>query len=698
MSAWRSQHLSDAKRAKLVELSRFRHGLPYASQTALAAITGAGHRGELPENYKRQDQLLARKVQMTTVGPFGALEHTVQLHSVPPFAPETLRIVSPHAFLHTAFVNGGGFRDFLLRRHAQTPSSPERPWGLVLYCDEMDPGNALSPVHTRNAWMWYYSFWEYGPLALSSEDMWYTISCKRADSVKKVQDGVSQIAASLLKFVFKGPHDPRTVGIYLGQITLYVTLKGFLMDGDAHKKVWGLFGSSGFRLCILCANLWSRRSRIDEEDGTEGLVCTITEPTRLIAATNAQLYATADRLSRKALTDEAHIFELRERAAGMHNFPRGLLQDLDLRDLVYPVDMYIHDPQHTLFVDGVVNACIYLVLEWIYHDASQGPNTQFKDIHVVVHGFTSSWRWPGGLTSHAPDMFNPTRVAAWRKAKHVKASASDILSIYPVLAYFLRTCRALSDGRCELQISAFLLMAEMVDAFLLVPFGATTPEAVQLKVRSFLRACVAADWEEYMKPKFHWLVHLVGHLLCFALERKHKVPKKHAREMKNTRVFEEAVLGEVTCEHLCVLEDPEFGSSRVGLLDKHAAPVALAQYLCDSEPWLQNMAGLTNDDFKAGHQSRHGLHGVSRKGDIVLLNNGGAWACGEVRAHLEIADEPVTIVSLFDPIVFSAERRFAKWAPRDNNLQLWPTSDIRCACVYRRYTDCVVTLLPPYVR
>jgi hypothetical protein len=304
-----------------------------------------------------------------------------------------------------------------------------------------------------------------------------------------------------------------------------LTLKGFLLDGDAHKKVWGLFGSSGFRLCILCANLWAQRSRIDEEDGTEGLVCNITEPTRLIPAANAQLFATADRLSRKALTDEDHIFELRERTAGMHHFPRGVLQDPDLRDLVSPVEMHMHDPQHTLFVDGVVNACIYLVLEWIYHDASQGPNTQFREIYNVVHMFTLNWRWPGALKSSASDLFDPTRVASWCKARHVKASAGDILSIYPVLAYFLRTCSAL-DGRCELQISAFLLMADMVDEFLLMPFGATTEEACQLKVRSFLRACVAAGWADFMKPKFHWLVHLIAYLWCFALERKHKGPTK----------------------------------------------------------------------------------------------------------------------------------------------------------------------------
>ena len=91
------------------------------------------------------------------------------------------------------------------------------------------------------------------------------------------------------------------------------------------------------------------------------------------------------------------------------------------------------------------------------------------------------------------------------------------------------------------------------------------------------------------------------------------------------------------------------------------------------------------------------MYGVSRKGDIVLLKNGGAWVCGEVRAHLEIVDEPVTLVSIWDPMIFSAERRFAKWASRDS-LQLWPTIDIHCACVHRRYADCVVTLLPPYIK
>ena len=156
------------------------------------------------------------------------------------------------------------------------------------------------------------------------------------------------------------------------------------------------------------------------------------------------------------------------------------------------------------------------------------------------------------------------------------------------------------------------------------------------------------------------------------------------------------MLGDVTCEYLHVLEDPEFGNYRVGLSEKRATLAALVQYLRDSEPWLGSLP-LTADDFKCGPESRHSMYGVSRKGDIVLLKHGGAWVCGEVRAHLEIVDEPVTLVSIWGPMIFSAERRFAKWVSREN-LQLWPTIDIYCACVHRGYADCVVTLLPPYIK
>ena len=45
---------------------------------------------------------------------------------------------------------------------ASHPSSPASKWSLVLYCDEVSPGNQLAYKHERKAWAIYWSFAEFG--------------------------------------------------------------------------------------------------------------------------------------------------------------------------------------------------------------------------------------------------------------------------------------------------------------------------------------------------------------------------------------------------------------------------------------------------------------------------------------------------------------------------------------------------------
>ena len=43
-----------------------------------------------------------------------------------------------------------------------SPSTIESPWGLILYADEVIPGNQLSIRHSRKVWVMYFSFIEFG--------------------------------------------------------------------------------------------------------------------------------------------------------------------------------------------------------------------------------------------------------------------------------------------------------------------------------------------------------------------------------------------------------------------------------------------------------------------------------------------------------------------------------------------------------
>ena len=58
-------------------------------------------------------------------------------------------VCNPFAMLHKAMVQGGSFSDFMkLKLHENQPS-PERPWTLVLYADEVVPGDVMSSENRR---------------------------------------------------------------------------------------------------------------------------------------------------------------------------------------------------------------------------------------------------------------------------------------------------------------------------------------------------------------------------------------------------------------------------------------------------------------------------------------------------------------------------------------------------------------------
>ena len=172
---------------------------------------------------------------------------------------------------------GGSLADLLLDRHASTPSSPERPWSLIMYTDEVVPGLALAARDDRKFWAVYASFLEFGPLTLSNELAWITLVTTRAKEVAKASAGISQVFKVVVMDIFLSDVDPSVVGIVLGaadgnHIRLFVVLGMFLMDGDAFRAVVSCKGDAGLKPCLLCGNLYTDKSGITQEDGTDLLV------------------------------------------------------------------------------------------------------------------------------------------------------------------------------------------------------------------------------------------------------------------------------------------------------------------------------------------------------------------------------------------------------------------------------------------
>ena len=154
----------DAKSAKLQKVESFRRKCPHVTASALAAIVSEIHQHGIPDlagNRNRLKEATQKIVNEET--PYGKLLITVDVVSKKDESKTLpLLCINPLALLHKSIEADGGFAKFFYQRLRLSPSSPEAPWSLILYSDEIVPGNALSSDNKRKVWGVYFSFMEFG--------------------------------------------------------------------------------------------------------------------------------------------------------------------------------------------------------------------------------------------------------------------------------------------------------------------------------------------------------------------------------------------------------------------------------------------------------------------------------------------------------------------------------------------------------
>jgi hypothetical protein len=135
-------------------------------------------------------------------------------------------------------------------------------------------------------------------------------------------------------------------------------------------------------------------------------------------------------------------------------------------------------------------------------------------------------------------------------AESFKASASEILSVLPVLKYFLMHVLQ-ADRIIPREASSFIAMCRVVTYVqqLKHRFSEQTLADLKASVYDALRLHVHAHGKEYVRPKHHYMLHMHRQceedrflLDCFVHERKHQVAKEKASHCKNTEVYERSIL------------------------------------------------------------------------------------------------------------------------------------------------------------
>ena len=442
-----------------------------------------------------------------------------------------------------------------LKRH---PAGPRHPWHLVLYLDEVVPGNVLSPDNARKVMAFYLAFREFDE-ALFMEDMWLPLAVIRRVVVEKVVGGWSAVVAALLSSILMGPAGLVSggIGVAVPEVhTIFGRLGNVLADEAALHCAWDSKGSSGLFPCFLCRNVASSASQLAAHDAS-GTLVGISCPSyaRLQLNTDHHIWVMADTLSAMAPTSTKQALRTRERVFGLNLNVHGLLYNMQLRPYVLPASTYTFDPMHVFFVSGIVNFELYLFLNHIKAQLGIG----YTSLHEACQ---ADWVWPSWTQAGCVK-----KIFSERRARHnvesVRASAAELVACYPIVRHWVSTVVE-PGGVAAAQVRSVLALFDVLDLMDVLKFNFSYAAARELQpaVERHLAMFVEAYGEESVKPKHHMALHIAPQLLrdgayldCFPVERKNKVTKACASHNSNPgNKYEASVLGRLLVEQASHLQ------------------------------------------------------------------------------------------------------------------------------------------------
>jgi hypothetical protein len=641
------------RQCKLRKLDAMRRRMPHMSVSAMSALMREVKKRGLPEvHLGRKVFREARDLETAEVTPLGPLLHPVIVMDK---QNEETQIVIGHplAMLWKAVHVGSQFSKYFQERLNHKPSSSSDPWSLLLYSDEVTPGDPLAAINLRRFHAVYWSFLELGLESLSHEEAWFIALTEYSSDVNKISAGLSQVMSAILKVFFS--HDGtniQTTGILLvfsdGSTTrFWAKLAGLIQDGGAQKSTFHSRGDGASKFCLICKNLFTKSSQIVDEDGSNLLTCGVVKASELATATSHEIRTNARYLAKKAavLAPSGEQFISLQQALGLTHHNHSLLLDRQLDPYIDPCSAYIHDPMHGLFVDGVFNILVYLLFE---HMIQQG----YLDIYEIFSNYVEKWNFPVRLKQTGAGLakiFSKDRRDKHRSAKHIKCQASDGLSLVQVAAMFTVRVLMMLGVSCRAECLCFLALVDVIDLIFTTPHGMVSPAELLEAVELFLAMFKKLWGVEWMTPKFHWLLHYSSHLArlgyllnCFCLERKHKVAKRYASDLTNTYWRHgKSLLKEVLCQHFHQLDDPYSFSFGIGLLDARKPSKRVKALLATG----MELSAEDADSIQWSNESRFSRMATCRQGDMILFRDAdGAANAGKVQLHFSVQEVAITMI------------------------------------------------------
>lgn len=670
---------------QLQRLHGLRQAVPHVSKSALHHILTDVAENGLPDLMHPKAMREGADLELNKHTAYGPLFLTRSLTMIDGTQSEFV-IVNFLTLLYSACSLGGIFTETVQACVAQNGAPTlEAPWNLVLYTDECFPGNPLGAKAGKKLWVCYATFKEFHR-SLHKEDLWLPIFVCRSSRVQQIAGHMSQVVKELLLSIFKtDAGNPEEFGILVHDASrrpfrFVFQFSLLVQDGSAHKYCFGVKGDSGSRYCLKCANVLQLETGLVED---EAVVKMPLSKSALVLSTDAAVCASFDRLEKRHGVCPSSEFAQWEQASGWSFSEHGIMACKELRPMLRPVSSFHHDWMHGV-CQGCMNIYMYLILEALTEAGLQAWKNFTEFCHL--------WSLPAVQvqTTKLWDLFTPKRVEAHKKAKRLKISASEVLSLYPIMEQYVLTIGLKTDKQTECR--AFLAMCRLVHLLQSTVHGSVMGRQLDTCAEECLQLGQACKWDAFFIKKFHWILHLGdtlelhGALLnCWAVERKHKQILRVGQDISNLKKYEMSVYKEVLAQQLSRLsltpKPPFFLQTEGRPSKKMKQALETAGYTCDS------CCDSLGTPF-----------GTVKKGDYVLLSGGdGPWDCGEVWSHFAGGDNLFSIVALHSFQSRCVETNRAFWS-KSGEPHMVLSSQLLACVTHAINANNVVTLIPWHLR
>lgn len=209
----------------------------YVSENGLAAVLKAiKDNPEMLEACSRSTLKRAREESVAIKTPYGTLLRRLTIPYLDDSVGLEFTYIDPIATLSHAIQSCSAFGQNFNRVHAMNPSSLHNPWTIILYTDEIQFGDPLSPhSRSRKVQGLYWSVLELGPELLACDDCWFVLTLIRSKVIEPI-GGLTVLTRHMLDTFYERGRNVKH-GIKIGNNLLFLDVGCIVQDYDAMKNM-----------------------------------------------------------------------------------------------------------------------------------------------------------------------------------------------------------------------------------------------------------------------------------------------------------------------------------------------------------------------------------------------------------------------------------------------------------------------------